>query len=142
MWHYFDDEDLAAVKQVLDTGNLCAIGGQATPRFEEAFAEEFDSPHALAVCNAMAGLHCGVAAAGVEPGERVIVIDNACPHAGGNLSGGEVTGNAVTCRWHHWTFDLDTGACTDSPRTRARVRRYPTQIRDGAVWADLSSGMA
>ena len=82
------------------------------------------------------------AAADVEPDERVIVIDNACPHAGGNLSGGEVTGNTVTCRWHHWTFDLDTGACTDSPRTRARVRRYPAQIRDGAVWADLSSGMA
>lgn len=73
MWHYFDHEDLAAVKEVLDGGNLCSIGGQVTPRFEQAFAAEFGSPHALAVCNAMAGLHCAVAAAGVEPGDEVVV---------------------------------------------------------------------
>ncbi len=73
MWHYFDDEDLAAVKEVLDTGNLCSIGGATTPRFEAAFAAEFGSPHALAVCNAMAGLHSAVAAAGVQPGDEVIV---------------------------------------------------------------------
>ena len=69
--------------------------------------------------------------------ERVIVIDNACPHAGGNLSYGEVSGNVVTCRWHHWQFDLDTGLSTHSKR--ARVRRYPVEIRDGVVWADLEA---
>ena len=36
----FDDEDLAMVKEVLDSGNLCSIGGTMTPRFEQAFAEE------------------------------------------------------------------------------------------------------
>lgn len=73
MWHYFDDEDLAMVKEVLDTGNLSAISGTMTPRFEAAFAQEFGAEHALAVCNAMAGLHCAVACAGVEPGDEVIV---------------------------------------------------------------------
>jgi len=73
VWHYFDDEDLAAVREVLDTGNLCAISGTATPRFEQAFAEQFRAPHGLAVCNAMAGLHCAVAAAGVQPGDEVVV---------------------------------------------------------------------
>lgn len=73
------------------------------------------------------------------PAERVVIIDNACPHAGGNLSGGEVVGNEVTCRWHHWTFDLRTGRCTDSPRARACVRRYPAEIRSGIVWADLDA---
>lgn len=68
--------------------------------------------------------------------ERVLVIDNACPHAGGNLSGGEVAGNVVTCRWHQWQFDLDTGVCTHSDR--ARVRRFRAEVRDGVVWADLS----
>ena len=67
--------------------------------------------------------------------DRVVIIDNSCPHASGNLSGGEVSENTVTCRWHHWRFDLDTGLCTDS--NRARVRRYPAEIRDGVVWADL-----
>jgi nitrite reductase/ring-hydroxylating ferredoxin subunit len=71
----------------------------------------------------------------LENPERVIVIDNACPHAGGNLSGGELTDNIVACRWHHWAFNLDSGVCTHSDRVR--VRRYPVEVRDGIVWADL-----
>jgi len=67
--------------------------------------------------------------------DRVIVIDNACPHASGNLSGGDVEAGIVTCPWHQWRFDLDTGVCTESQL--ARVRRYPAEIRDGVVWADL-----
>jgi nitrite reductase/ring-hydroxylating ferredoxin subunit len=79
------------------------------------------------------------AALGVAPDEKIIVTDNACPHAGGNLSGGEVVGNTVSCRWHHWTFDLETGDCTDSPRARAYLRRYPAEIRSGVVWADIDN---
>ncbi|MBI2299717.1 MAG: DegT/DnrJ/EryC1/StrS family aminotransferase, partial [Armatimonadetes bacterium] len=77
-WRLFDHEDLAAVKEVLDSGNLCSIGGAQTPAFEAEFAAEFRAPHALAVCNAMAGLHCAVAAAGVEPGDEVIVDSVVC----------------------------------------------------------------
>ena len=69
-----------------------------------------------------------------EP-ERVVVIHNACPHAGGNLSGGEVIGSIVRCPWHHWEFDLDRGVSTHSERTL--IRRYSATIRDGAVWVDL-----
>jgi nitrite reductase (NADH) small subunit len=72
-----------------------------------------------------------------EP-QRVVVIDNSCPHAGGNLSGGEVTGNVVTCPWHHWEFDLDLGVCTHSDL--ACVRRYPVELRDGVVWVDIDAG--
>lgn len=70
--------------------------------------------------------------------ERVFVIDNACPHSGGNLSAGDVVGNAVTCPWHQWAFALDTGVCTLS--SRARVTRYPAEVRDGAVWVELPPG--
>ena len=64
--------------------------------------------------------------------ERVAVIDNACPHAGGNLSGGEVFENVVTCPWHHWEIDLSTGQCVH--KQLARIGRYDAEIRDGAVW--------
>jgi nitrite reductase/ring-hydroxylating ferredoxin subunit len=67
--------------------------------------------------------------------ERVEVIDNTCPHAGGNLSGGEVLGGVVTCPWHQWAFALSTGVCTHSDR--ARVRRYEAEIRDGVIWVEL-----
>ena len=68
-----------------------------------------------------------------EP-RRVKVVDNACPHASGNLSGGKVEGDVVDCPWHHWKFDLGTGVCTNS--SLARVQTYPSEIRDDAVWFD------
>ncbi|HJN18890.1 MAG TPA: DegT/DnrJ/EryC1/StrS family aminotransferase [Armatimonadota bacterium] len=74
MWHYFDDADLAAVKEVLDRGVLGSIGdAPATRGLEAAFCEEFGSAHALGVCNAMAGLHSAVAASGAGAGDEVVV---------------------------------------------------------------------
>jgi nitrite reductase/ring-hydroxylating ferredoxin subunit len=68
--------------------------------------------------------------------ESVVVIDNACPHAGGNLAAGSLEGHIVTCPWHQWQFDLRTGVCMHS--ALARVRRYPAVIRDGTVWIELT----
>lgn len=70
-----------------------------------------------------------------EDPDRVHVTDNSCPHAGGNLAGGEVVGNIITCPWHHWQFDLESGACVHSER--ARVRCYRAEVRDGFVWVNL-----
>jgi len=74
-WHYFDDEDLQAVKRVLDSGNLCSFGAAANevPAFEEEFKAEFGAPLAVAIVNAMAGLHVAVVASGAEAGDEVIV---------------------------------------------------------------------
>lgn len=65
--------------------------------------------------------------------DEVHITDNACPHAGGNLSAGEVSEGVVTCPWHHWQFRLGTGICVDSPA--ARVPRYAARIRDG--WIEM-----
>jgi nitrite reductase (NADH) small subunit len=67
--------------------------------------------------------------------ERIVVIDNACPHSSGNLSAGSVEGSVVTCPLHQWEFDLDRGVCTHSERVR--VEGYRAEVRDGFVWADL-----
>jgi len=64
----------------------------------------------------------------------VVVTDNACPHAGGNLSGGSVQAGVVQCPWHQWEFNLASGVCTHSPR--ATVRTYPAEVRNGVVWFD------
>ena len=69
--------------------------------------------------------------------DEVYVIDNACPHSSGNLSAGELDGAIVCCPVHAWEFDLKTGDCTDTPR--AKVGRYPVEIRDGVVWVDRPS---
>ena len=36
-------------------------------------------------------------------------IDGICSHAGGPLAQGKVTGNVVTCPWHGWQYQLETG---------------------------------
>lgn len=36
---------------------------------------------------------------------------NTCPHADGPLGEGTLSGNILTCPYHGWEFDLDTGAC-------------------------------
>ncbi|WP_417393358.1 Rieske (2Fe-2S) protein [Gimesia sp.] len=36
-------------------------------------------------------------------------MDGVCPHAGGPLGEGALTGNIVTCPWHGWQFDVTTG---------------------------------
>lgn len=73
---------------------------------------------------------------GDPPG--VAILDNACPHSGGNLSGGPVKEGVVQCPWHQWEFRLVDGVCTHSDR--AVVRRYPAEVRDGVVWFDPDAG--
>jgi nitrite reductase/ring-hydroxylating ferredoxin subunit len=47
---------------------------------------------------------------------------------------GEVAGRALTCVYHGWRFDLETGACLfgDAP-----ARTYPVDVRDGEAWIDV-----
>ena len=66
----------------------------------------------------------------------IVVIDNACPHAHGNLSGGTLEGTVVECPWHQWRFDLSRGVCLHSDAIR--VRKYATRVRDGALFAKLA----
>jgi len=67
--------------------------------------------------------------------QRIIVIRNTCPHAGGNLAAGQVDQDSVTCPWHQWKFNLDDGACTLSPQVK--LRRYESKIEDGFVCVRL-----
>jgi nitrite reductase (NADH) small subunit len=67
--------------------------------------------------------------------ERVIVIRNSCPHAGGNLAAGRIEGTCVTCPWHHWQFDLVSGACVLSEA--ARLTHYESRVADSHVEALL-----
>jgi nitrite reductase/ring-hydroxylating ferredoxin subunit len=66
---------------------------------------------------------------------RVHVLDNACPHMGGNLSAGQVHRGVLECPLHHWQFVLSSGRCPDA--ADVAVRRYRCEVRDGEVWADL-----
>lgn len=71
---------------------------------------------------------------------KVYVIDNYCPHAGGNLAGGVVRDGCAVCPWHDWSFRLENGQLRDSPGVA--VTTYKTRLleREGKptlVQADL-----
>ena len=58
---------------------------------------------------------------------RVYAMDNHCPHAGANLSGGTVYDGCAVCPKHNWPFRLDDGQLKDIP-DGPRVEVYPTRV--------------
>jgi dTDP-4-amino-4,6-dideoxygalactose transaminase len=64
-------QDLEAVAQTLRSGWLTL--GPRTAAFEEAFAAHLGARHAVALSNCTAALHLAYLAAGVGPGDEVIV---------------------------------------------------------------------
>jgi dTDP-4-amino-4,6-dideoxygalactose transaminase len=64
-------QDLQAVAETLRSGWLTL--GPRTAAFEEAFAEQLGARHAIALSSCTAALHLSYLAAGVGPGDEVIV---------------------------------------------------------------------
>ncbi len=75
-------------------------------------------------------------------------LRNSCPHQGGPLCLGRVTGflearvpgartysrhgEILRCSWHAWEFDIRTGQSWHSP-DRVRVRQYDVSVAAGPV---------
>jgi perosamine synthetase len=68
---WIGDDDVEAVVQVLRSDWLTT--GPNVAQFEEAFAAQVGAKYAVAVCNGTAALHAAVFAAGIGPGDEVIV---------------------------------------------------------------------
>ncbi|MEM8970669.1 MAG: DegT/DnrJ/EryC1/StrS family aminotransferase [Pseudomonadota bacterium] len=75
-------EEKAAVMEVLDSGELSGfvaapgdwfLGGKKVRSLENAFCEHFDVKHAIALNSATSGLHAGLMAMDIGPGDEVIV---------------------------------------------------------------------
>ncbi|HXB15348.1 MAG TPA: DegT/DnrJ/EryC1/StrS family aminotransferase [Solirubrobacteraceae bacterium] len=66
-----EPQDLEAVGETLRSGWLTM--GPTTAAFEQAFAEQLGARHAVAVSSCTAALHLAYLAAGVGPGDEVIV---------------------------------------------------------------------
>lgn len=73
-WPIFDETDIAAVVEVLRSGKWGSSDCDgAVARFEEEFARHHGVRHALATVNGSVALRMALLAAGVRPGDEVIV---------------------------------------------------------------------
>jgi nitrite reductase [NAD(P)H] small subunit len=71
-------------------------------------------------------------------GDRFVAVDNACPHRGGPLCDGIVSGNTVTCPLHGYKISLETGHVV-KPEVQVRVSAYPVRVEDGVVLVEFAS---
>jgi 3-phenylpropionate/trans-cinnamate dioxygenase ferredoxin subunit len=85
---------------------------------------------------------------------EVYAVRNICPHQTQSFTGGiarfEISGlpgrpgelaidetqPVVVCPVHTWEFSLKTGVCRAD--AKLRVRRYPTEVKNGRVLIDTS----
>lgn len=58
-------------------------------------------------------------------------VDNRCPHMGYPLAKGSIKDDILICHWHHWQFDLKSGACFINGGDD--VEAFPVQVKDGQV---------
>jgi nitrite reductase (NADH) small subunit len=70
-------------------------------------------------------------------GDRFLAIDNTCPHKGGPLSEGIVSGTTVVCPLHAWKVDLNTGTVIGQGSETPCVRTYPARVQNGVVDVEL-----
>ena len=68
----------------------------------------------------------------VKSGEKLFAVQNRCPHAGADLSGGWCREGHIVCPYHRHEFDLETG------RGKAEqgnyINTYPVSIRADGVY--------
>ena len=66
-------------------------------------------------------------------GDRFLAVDNRCPHKGGPLSEGIVSGAVVVCPLHAMKVSLETGTVLNSPAALQCVETYRTRVEEGIV---------
>ena len=85
----------------------------------------------------------------LRDGEKAYALYDQCPHRGVPLSLGQQEFPCTwTCRYHGWTFDVETGvlkaAITDGPDSpicgKVRVKTYPVEERFGVIWIYMGDG--
>jgi nitrite reductase (NADH) small subunit len=66
---------------------------------------------------------------------RLVAIPAECPHAGGPICDGELSGKTLSCPWHGYNFDLHTGACEDDEELT--LQRFDIRIAGDDILVKL-----
>ncbi|MBI3819908.1 MAG: Rieske 2Fe-2S domain-containing protein [Planctomycetes bacterium] len=58
-------------------------------------------------------------------------LSNTCPHRGGPLGEGDLSGTVVTCPWHGFQYDCNSGGSADG--RPFSVATFETRVNNGVV---------
>lgn len=67
--------------------------------------------------------------------DRVFVVQNSCPHAGGILSGGTCKNGYLICPIHRWEYNLQTGRGAEGQGDY--IDTYPVETRSDGIYVGL-----
>src|SRR5881394_4170359 len=71
-------------------------------------------------------------------GNRFLAVENRCPHRGGPLADGIVSGGSVVCPLHGWKVDLQHGNVQRPAETPACVKTFATKVEAGTLLLEMS----
>ena len=66
---------------------------------------------------------------------KFYAIGDSCLHRGGPLGDGHLEGTTVTCPWHAWDFNVNTGEC--HTMKGAKQKTFKVKTEDGGVFVEL-----
>lgn len=72
-------------------------------------------------------------------GERFAAVENRCPHKGGPLADGIVSGDAVVCPLHAWKLSLDTRMGLVGVSAASCVQTFRTRVEHGIILVELDT---
>lgn len=72
-WPAFGEDCVQAAAEVIRSGRMTSLTGDAVARFEQAFAAYHRIPHCLATSSGTTAIHLALAGLGLGPGDEVIV---------------------------------------------------------------------
>lgn len=113
------DAEIAAVVETLRSGWLTM--GPKTRAFEERFGDVVGAPHAVAVSSATAGLHLGLDALGIGPGDEVLVPTLTFASTAATVIHVGARPVLVDCEPETLTLDVADAERKWTPRTKAVV---------------------
>jgi len=64
---------------------------------------------------------------------RFYAIADVCPHAGMPLGQGELCDKVITCPFHGYSYNVDTGKNVDFPDQEPPVHKFPVQTSEAGV---------
>jgi len=70
-------------------------------------------------------------------GDRFLAVENRCPHKGGPLADGIVSGASVICPLHAWKISLETGEGLSSASASSCVEAFRTRVEHGVIFLEI-----